>query len=162
MNKLETRREFLIKAGSMVGVGALAVSASTFITSCEKDEFLSGISVVPPGSQYELSLSAYPALQNIDGIAQVTIPGKNKGNPLLIKRKTQTSFVVLDSICPHQGCGVTIPSSPADGYACPCHNLVFSTDNGSIIKNPIGFNGSGLTKYKSNYDAASNVLKISI
>ncbi len=155
----ENRRDFLKKAGFMIGVGICAGSVSTILTSCEKDQSI----IIPPPQAYSLSLAPFPKLATAGGIEKVVISGKNNNKPFIIKRIDQTTFVVHDSICPHQGCEVDLPTTPTSGMDCPCHHVVFSPDDGSVMKNPISWASQPLPSFKvQQFDSGNNILKIEI
>lgn len=162
LNNTSDRRNFLKKAGTLLGVGLTLPVISSVLTSCEQDE-KAPVAVVPPGG-YDLDLSKYPKLAAVGGVVKVTIPGKNGGAPLVITRKDAATFVVLDSTCPHAGCEVDLPVGASNEMDCPCHHAFFSNLDGSVTKNPVsGWAGEPLKNYKVNkYDSAKNILNIEI
>lgn len=157
-NNNNDRRSFLKKAGLMIGVGLSAGTITSILSSCDEEQFF----YAPLPETYELSLANYPALANVGTAVKVTIPGKNGGKPLMIKRKAADTFVVLSSICAHQGCEVDLPTGGGLNCQCPCHDVAYSIDDGSITKNGISSSWSGkpLAKYDCTYVSSSNVLKI--
>lgn len=156
-NNSTNRRNFLKKAGILIGAGIAAPAIGSVLTSCEENQF----QYLPLPENYELDLAGYSSLNTVGAVAKIKITGKNQNKPLVIKRKSETEFSVMTSICPHQGCEVDLPK---DGVAmdCPCHHVEFSADDGKIIKNPISgaWAGEALQTYESSYNKEKNKLNI--
>ena len=110
--KNNERRSFLKKEGLMIGVGLTAGSVSSILNSCDSEQYI----YAPLPTTFELDLNPYPALANIGTAIKITIPGKNGDKPLIIKRKSQDTFVVITSICAHQGCEVDLPPSGSTNF----------------------------------------------
>jgi Rieske Fe-S protein len=52
---------------------------------------------------------------------------------LLIARVSDTEFSVLDGVCTHQGCTVSLFGSPV--FECPCHGSRYAID-GTVVRGP--------------------------
>ncbi len=58
----------------------------------------------------------------------------------VVAQPRQGEFFAYSSVCPHQGCQVR--QVTAADITCPCHNSVFSVEDGSVLTGPAE---SGLT-----------------
>jgi hypothetical protein len=83
------RRTFLVQSGILAAIAALSACG------------LSSGDVTAPSipSNTSISVSNYPSLANVGGVAMVTIGSA----PLAIVRTGTSSFVALSRVCPHQG-----------------------------------------------------------
>ena len=156
-NSLE-RRDFIKKAVAVFSFGLFASSFGAVMNSCEKDEV-----VDPPEPEtVEIDLNPYPVLANPGGFSMVKVTKKDGSKvDVIINRIDQTTFSVIDTICRHMGCTVTLPSSSANDIICLCHNVQFNLKSGEVTVKPIPDAVPNLTKYKVfEYVAASNVLKV--
>lgn len=76
----------------------------------------------PPGTgggTLTVTVSAFPALANVGGIAAV---GTLASKPVAVVRTGASTFIALSRICTHAGCDVNIVGS---GFTCPCHGSRF-------------------------------------
>lgn len=157
----KARRDFLKKAGVMLGAGLSVTSLSSLIVSCEKDEILPP---PPPGTNIQIKLSDYPSLLNVGGMAKVSIT-KPSNMMFIVKRESEKEFLIFDAICPHQG-EELIPDPDKTGKKifCPRHTVDFSAEKnnkGIVISNPQGVRVDALkTDYSYEYDDISKTLKI--
>ena len=101
-NKIITneRRDFLKKAGIFLGVGLTATSVSSFLTSCEKNQYI----VMPPPVTYPLKIADFPGLDTVGKSVPVNFTYNNFDYNLLITKKPDGTYSVLDPVCPHAGC----------------------------------------------------------
>ena len=133
------RRVFLARSGMTAIAAALA--------AC-------GLSNTPtaPGSLSQpitVTLSQYPSLANVDGVAYVDAGG----SPLAVVRTSASTFVALSRICPHAGSTVNTSSF---GFLCPGHGAQFDFSGHWIG----GQRTSSLTSYPTQYDAAAGTVTI--
>lgn len=152
------RREFLKKTGTVFTFGVFASSFASIINSCEQDEVIPA----PAPETVDVNLSPYTALAAPGGFALVKVTKKD-GTKLdvIIKRIDTSTFVVLDTLCRHQGCTVTLPDSADKDIICYCHNVTFDMNSGAVKVKPIADAVPALLSYKVfAYEAASNILKI--
>jgi len=152
------RRDFLKKAGTVFTFGVFASSFASVITSCEKDEVVPA----PPIETVDVSLNPYPDLATPGKFALVKVTKKD-GTKLdvIVKRVDMSTFVVLDTLCRHQGCTVTLPDSADKDIICYCHNVTFDMNTGEVKVKPIADAVPALIKYKViAYESATNLLKI--
>jgi len=131
------RRVFLARGGMTAVAAALA--------AC-------GLSNTPtaPGSlsqQITITLSQYPSLANVNGVAYVDA----NGNPLAIVRTSASTFVALSRICPHAGSTINTANY---GFLCPGHGAQFDFSGHWLG----GQRTTNLTSYPTQYDAAAGTL----
>jgi cytochrome b6-f complex iron-sulfur subunit len=131
-----TRRQFVLH-GSLATVAIMLAGCS------------SGGPTSPGSVSMTLTVSQYPALANVGGVAYVS----SGNNPLAVVRATSDSFDVVSRICPHAGGTV---NSNGNGFTCPVHGARFS-DSGTWEG---GQATSSLTSYTSQYDAGTGILTI--
>ncbi|MES2765990.1 MAG: Rieske (2Fe-2S) protein [Bacteroidota bacterium] len=108
------------------------------------------------GQELVIDLKTQPDLIPIGGAIQ------NLNPPMNIIRLTDTTFLVVTSICTHQGCTVPLPGDNGEESAdmiCPCHGAKFDAKTGKVLREP-GTPITALKSYKYTYDAANNTLKI--
>ncbi len=157
----KARRDFLKKAGIMLGAGLSVTSLSSLIVSCEKDEILPP---PPPGSNVAIKLSDYPSLLNVGGMAKVSIT-KPTSMMFIVKRESEKEFLIFEAFCPHQG-EELIPDPDKTGKKifCPKHTVDFSAEKnnkGTVVNNPQGVRVNSLkSDYNYEYDDVSKTLKI--
>lgn len=160
------RRDFIKKTGTFIGLGLLGGTAGSFMTGCEQDEVVP----LPPPATYDIDITQYPALMSVGGATQVNIALKNEEGELTgdvknvsIKRESESSFIAIDSLCRHQNCIVNLPTQPGGDLVCPCHNVKFSFEDGSITDvNGISGVPELLVVQIYEFDEANNLLKIII
>ncbi len=131
-----SRRQFVI-AGSLAGVGILLAGCGG-----------SG-STAPTSVSTTVTVSDYPTLANVGGVAYVTA----SGNALAVVRTGADTFDVVSRICPHQGGTV---NSNGNGFTCPVHGAIFS--DAGVWEG--GQPTSNLTSYTSTYDSSTGILTI--
>ena len=113
------RREFLSQA-TLAAVSALLAGCSgggdgTFAPKPANTEPAPGTS----GGTLTVTLSAFPALVNIGGIAAVGSLGLK---PVAVVRTGASGYTALSRVCTHAGCDVNIAGG---GFSCPCHGSQF-------------------------------------
>jgi len=79
---------------------------------------------------------------------------------IIIIRKTEEEFLVVNSTCTHMGCTVDAPRTVFDNLLCPCHGSEYSRDDASVIWYPEGFPPKPLKRYKWIYDNLTQTLQI--
>lgn len=158
-NKDLSRRKFIINTGRVIGAGVVVSTVPQFLTSCEKNET---VTLPPPASNfYKLDLTPYPELLNKGGVRKLKIEGKNQGNDIIIVHHQDDTFKVFDTICPHQGCPVKLPSDSEATIDCPCHPNAYSSVDGKYVAGP--FPGFTLPSFEVGYfDPTNKTLEIKI
>jgi len=154
MNTNETtseRRNFLVQSGTLLGVGLFAGSISNFLESCTNS--------TAPVVQQQINVTQYPELQNDFGAKKIKFSGLNQNFPVLVIRKSATSFVALSTICAHQGNEVNLPDPVTKTITCPVHGSQYNEIDGSLKLGPATH---GLQQFPTTFDAATNILTISI
>lgn len=159
----EQRRQFLLRAGTMLGVTVCAGSMAALLNSCEKDES----KLTTQAGEVQLSIASYSDLKNIGGAAKVLFSSYNFGKPVIITRVSATSFLAVSSVCNHQGCEVTLPKVAGGPITCDyidnkCgHGAEFNFSTGVQTKGPGGSNPSGgLTVIPTEFNFSTNVLTL--
>ncbi|MBK5186823.1 MAG: Rieske (2Fe-2S) protein [Gemmatimonadaceae bacterium] len=132
-----TRRQFVIH-------GALATVAIA-LAGCVG----SGGPTSPGNVNMTLTVSDYPALASVGGVAYVT----SNGNPLAVVRTGTDTFDCVSRVCPHQGGTV---ASNGSGFTCPVHGARFADDGSWVGGQPT----SNLTAYATSYDSGTGILTI--
>lgn len=132
------RRTFLIQSAMAAAAAALAACGAGADATAPS---LSGTTT--------LTISDYPALSTIGGVALVTIGS----SPFAVVRTGTSTFVTLSRICPHQGSTINQSGS---GFLCPNHGAQFSS-TGTWIG---GERTSSLRSYTTTYDAAAGTISI--
>ena len=146
---LTPRREFLsqatLAAVSAVLAGCSGGGGGSFAPKPANQEPTPGTS----GSTLTVTVSAFPALANVGGIAAVGSLGQK---PVAVVRTGASTFTALSRICTHAGCDVNVSGG---GFSCPCHGSAFDA-TGQATNGPaegalqrfnvaIGNNGTTLT-----------------
>jgi Rieske Fe-S protein len=129
----------------LLGAGALV------LPGCESDKSKS------TGAGEELDIGAIPELAATGGAVKRTIGENNGGRPVIILRKAASEFLVLSSVCTHEGCEVNLPASAGATIDCPCHGSRFSGSDGKVVQGPAS---SPLRQYSSTYNAQTGKLTI--
>jgi cytochrome b6-f complex iron-sulfur subunit len=121
------RREFL-SAATLAAVSVVLGACSSdsgFSPKAPNQEPPAGTS----GSTLTVTVSAFPALANVGGIAAV---GSLGNKPVAVVRTGASSFTALSRICTHAGCDVGIQGN---AFVCPCHGSEFDS-SGQATKGP--------------------------
>jgi len=132
------RRTFLIQSGMLAALAALAACGGSDATA----------PTVP--SNTTVTVSDYPPLANVGGVAMLYIGSA----PIAIVRTSDSTFIALSRICPHQGGTIGLGSND---FVCPVHGATFNL-SGQWIG---GQRTSNMHSYTTSYDATSGVLTIS-
>lgn len=158
MNESETEvtRRGFCRVGGVVSLAALAGAASALLEGCASPTSPSQISSLPllsgtaSGRTISCAIDAGSALAAAGSMAAIQTP-----LGLFLAAQTGAStYTVLSSVCPHQGCSVTGVSGSQ--YVCPCHGATFTT-GGQVTGGPAP---SGLRSYPSQF--AGNVLTFNV
>lgn len=164
MEKFKTdRREFLRLSGSFFVSGLAISSIIPILSSCERDESLPS---TPSGSQISIQLSQYPELLSVPSIAKIKVQNPVQFS-LIVKRISQSDFLVFTTICPHQGFEVNIPTQPDGNIHCPKHHVDFSTlleppPPGRVVANPWGVKVGNLPLFAWEFDSKTNTLIVKL
>ena len=132
------RRTFLAQSALLAAAAALAACAAGSDPTAPD---LSG--------QATISLSDYPALSTVGGIAMVSI----QSSPFAIVRTGTSTFVALSRVCPHQG---SIVNQNGNGFLCPNHGAQFSS-TGTWVG---GEHTTSMRSYATSYNSSTGTLTI--
>lgn len=61
---------------------------------------------------------------------------RNGNSTTYILIRKSDGLLALDATCPHQGCIVAVKS---EGLLCPCHNALFDSTNGDVLRGPASY-----------------------
>ena len=137
------RRAAIKKCASITGIPFIgAITLSAIFANCEKDTLKS----TDKSTSFDISGTE---LANVGGAIKKVFGENNSGRPVMILRMTQNEFVVLTTVCTHQGCEVDLPKTAGENIVCQCHGSEFSSKDGSVIKSPAS---SPLQKFKAEFD----------
>jgi Rieske Fe-S protein len=128
-----------------------SLSAATLAVAGCGDGFISGVPpkiVALPTGPVTLKVGDVPELATNGVIARVF-------SSIGVKRTGATTFVAMQLVCTHQGCGVTISTNTQ--LDCPCHLSQFDGD-GNVTRGPAD---RALPRYTTSYDTATDILTIS-
>ena len=159
MNLQDKRRKFLIQGLTGIGITVCAGTIATLLSSCESNE------TVTPSEQtfpvaLSLTLNELEPLSTIGGAVLYNVPDYNAGNDIIIIRLESAKFLVVTSICTHNGCGLSLPDTDIASIYCGCHDARFSPITGEVIQQPNTGRATNLKTFVNSYDATSNVLSV--
>jgi len=125
-NHSEQRRDFLKKAGLLLGAGITVTSLSSLIVSCESD-----IIVPSYTGPVTVNLSSYSQLATVGGTVKVDsfIDGTKNPASFILRRVADKEYVALEAQCSHiQGeFNLPSPTSSNQNLVCQYHAAEFST-----------------------------------
>ncbi len=104
-----------------------------------------------------LTITYTSDLSSAGGAVKRTFGKNNGGRPVVIIRHGEGDFMVLTSVCTHQGCEVNLPEKPGGDFVCPCHNSIFSSKTGAVKDGPAS---APLRMFPSRYDGKTGILSI--
>ena len=147
----EDRRSFLARAFSLLGLSAAWGTLFSFVAGCESDVLKSSNIAV------RLDVSVEPALASVGGAVKKTFGIHNGGQPVLVIRAGEESFLVLSTVCTHLSCEVNLPGFRHSEILCECHGSVFNKSSGAVLEGPAT---APLARFESSYHKDSGVLTI--
>lgn len=164
-----SRRDFLKKAGMILGASITIIPLSSMLNSCEKDQIVPP-APPPPATGIPVDLRLFPGLNTAGTtlLVSVTVSGA-KYNYIVKREKVSTpvgtdDFIILDPLCTHKMAAFDLPTTPEGNLVCSLHQAEFYTTTdkkGQVASNPNGVSPlTNLSWYKYNYDTASSTLYI--
>ena len=138
------RREFLKQC-------AIAVSGIALMGSLPMLESCSS-STEPAISHGTTKINVAGLTQ--DGTSLVVSNTMPDGSPILVIRKSATSYLALSTKCTHMGCTVDPPQNGV--ISCPCHGSQYDL-SGNVIQGPAP---NSLRKYDAQFDTGSHTLNV--
>jgi Rieske Fe-S protein len=137
------RRDFILKTlkASAIGIAAFNMLDITKIIA----------RTLPPEDNKDytektISLSDYPALQNVGGYDMIT-------SKVILIRLTTSKFLAINIICTHKHCDVDFDG---ENFECPCHGSMYNkyghVTHGPAVKN--------LKSYKTGYNSEKEEVTI--
>jgi len=153
---IDSRRQFLFKAASSIGLVLSAPVIASIISSCELDETIQGAD-----QTYTLDVSTLPEIADVGTITTTTVDKLNGGELVFISHVAEDTYVVFSNVCTHQGCSVGLPENATDDCLCPCHLSVFSRTTGKVVEQPITGSATDLPSFPATFDKETGILTIS-
>lgn len=156
---LQERRDFLVKAASMLGVVICGCAEGNVLTSCSAN---------PTGStgvQLDINMAQITGLSAIGSGVSHAVGTNNGGrNVIIVRIAADTSaqpFLVVTSVCTHEGFAVYPPTSAGGNMVCSGHSARFSATNGNVVsQGGAGGGASNLQVFSSSYNATTKILTI--
>jgi Rieske Fe-S protein len=134
------RREFVVR--SSLGLAALLLAA------CQ-----SGVDQPQLSGPVVVTVSKYPQLANVNGIARIS----ETSSPVALARLSATTFAAYSLICPHQGGTIGVTGNTSIPMQCPNHLAEFNVSGANIGGQPTG----SLHAYTAVFDATAGTVTIS-
>ena len=131
------RRDFLTYGAAALAAWALAGCAMPTENSS------------PTSINTTLSVSQFPALNTVGGVATTSI----NGTPVAIVRESATTFSAFSLICPHQGATI---GAFSNGFQCPRHGATFNKQGQWIGGQPT----NNMQSYPTTYDQTAGTITI--
>lgn len=134
----------LSRRHALAGVATVGLGVP-FLAACGGDEASTGSSSTPSGSPSaagsspaatESSAAGSAAPSGLTTTADIPVGGGKifADEEVVIVQPSEGEFLGWSTVCTHQGCAV---SSVEDGsIVCPCHNSLFSIEDGSPTAGP--------------------------
>lgn len=135
------RREFL---------GAATVTALALLQAACAPTGDLGVGPTVSGGPLVVTLSQYPALATVGGVARVD--GGN-GSPVALVRTGSATFTALSLVCPHQGTTVGLNGT---GFLCLNHGARFASSGQWQGGQPTG----NLQSIATTYDAMAGTVTV--
>ena len=163
----EVRREFILKAASMLGLAVSAGALSALATACETtvvktDPDPSGgtntggtnTGGTNTGAMSNvISITQETNLQRVGGAVIRSVQNRT----LVIIRSGAQEFLAFSAICTHEGCVVNLPVNGV--LDCLCHGSRFDASNGRVLTGPAGM---PLQQFQTSFNPMQNTLTIMI
>lgn len=134
-----TRRQFIERA-TAAAIGSMLVACTV----------KSPVAPALPTDPYDVTISDYPALDHVGGVAKVDLGG---GAVAGVGRVGASDYVAYGLACTHQGTQVVVSG---DGWYCQNHGAEFDTA-GNAVRGPAS---SPLISLQTSYDPGTGVLTI--
>jgi Rieske Fe-S protein len=106
----------------------------------------------PSGSGLVVTLSNFPALAPVGGIARVD---GGTSTPVALVHSAQATYLALSMVCPHQGATISVQTN---GFVCPRHGARFSATGAWTGGQPT----SSLRVFASTYDPTGGTVTITL
>ena len=153
---VQTRRDFCVRtcqAVSLLTLGAVIPACGGSSTSpTNSAPALPTVGGSLAGRTLTITVATGSPLANVGGAAMVSA----STGTYLVARTSQSAVTAVTAVCTHEGCAVT--GFDSGHYVCPCHGSTFTT-SGTVVQGPAS---SPLRQFPATFDAASNVVTISV
>jgi Rieske Fe-S protein len=162
-NTAEVRREFILKAASMLGLAVSAGTLGALATACETTV----VKTDPPSTggtntggtnaggmnNVVISIAQEANLQQVGGAVIRSVQNRT----LVIIRSGAQEFLAFSAVCTHEGCIVNLPINGV--LDCVCHGSRFDASNGRVLTGPAGM---PLQQFPTSFNPMQNTLTITI
>jgi len=136
------RRNFLIKATSVVGGAGVAATCVPFVASMNpssdvlaKAETEVDLSEITPGAMRTVAWQGKPVFILRRTPEQIAAAGASAGGPdpeADVQRVKNPEWLVVIGVCTHMGC---VPNKEGPGWVCHCHGSQYD-DSGRVVRGP--------------------------
>jgi nitrite reductase/ring-hydroxylating ferredoxin subunit len=164
----QNRREFLKKAGLLLGAGVTATSLSSLIVSC-RDETIPLPPPPPPGASYNINVKDYPNLGVVDSIVkcEAVLSTDSSYKILVIVRVLpDDKFLIVSGYCSHQSDQELPSQANAQLHlVCPRHQAEFSLkldEAGKLVVDPNNVNSGPIKVYDYEYKKEEGIIVLDI
>ena len=72
----------------------------------------------------------------LDGVKIFTAKNRYGNSSGYVVIRNSNGVIAMSDICPHKGCSVEIQK---EGLLCPCHNALFDSKNGDVLRGPASY-----------------------
>lgn len=129
-----SRREFLTRAAQGAGLVLSASAMASFLAGCGTASPVDPIKNVD--ITIDTTVARFQTLASVGGLVTLKAGDVSglSGNGVFVIRDSETSVVVLDRTCTHQGCQVG-PFASNGIATCPCHGSTFNK-SGGVVRGP--------------------------
>ncbi|SFP98884.1 cytochrome b6-f complex iron-sulfur subunit [Pseudarcicella hirudinis] len=147
------RKEFL----SLVGISVGAIILNNCMTSCSSSKNdpqpANGGGSTGGGTSGKVDLSL-----NLNDATYVSLKTNGTGlvvGSVIVARTKDGDFIAVSKTCTHEGTTINFDNA-STGFICPNHGSRFDR-NGNVTLGPAAI---ALKQYKTSFDSASNILKV--
>ena len=131
--------------------GSLMLAVSGLLLDACGDGVIGGSNTQLLGAvDFTVTLSAYPALANVGGIARIN----GTSSPVAVAHTATATYEAFSLICPHEGTTVNINGT---GFLCPNHGARFDGSGNWVQSQQRTTN---LKRIAVVYDATAGTLKL--
>ena len=133
------RRTLLVTGGSLGAAAVVAACGADSAGTAENSPAAPGSTSAGPASPEApaaSSANATPSGEVLGPVDAVPVTGGviYEGPKVEVTQPAEGDVKAFSAVCPHQGC---LMSEVTDNViVCPCHNSLFSAEDGSVISGP--------------------------
>jgi cytochrome b6-f complex iron-sulfur subunit len=151
-DKKTSRREFLEGFGSVLAGITIVGFVSPVLESCYNSPTSSGGADCNAAGSDPLTVSVASLTADGQGVRTTS----SKGDPVIIIRRSATTFTALCLVCTHQQCRGNQIQLQSDRLHCTCHGSEYNFD-GTVIHGPAP---RSLASFPTTFNAAKNEVTV--